>query len=67
MRYPHLGRCGLRVSRLGLGGFNFGVVCDEEAWFAILDQAVEAGINFADTADMYAGGQSEEITGRWMA
>jgi len=76
MQYVHLGRTGLKVSRLGLGTMNFGDVSDEKASFAIMDAAFEAGINFIDTADVYGGpqrpdiergyGRSEEIIGRWM-
>lgn len=77
MTYDHLGRTGLKVSRLGLGTMNFGWVTDEPTAFAILDRAVEEGINFVDTADVYGGpqspdmergyGLSEEIIGRWLA
>ncbi|WP_141713054.1 aldo/keto reductase, partial [Streptomyces sparsogenes] len=77
MTYNHLGRTGLKVSRLGLGTMNFGWVTDEPTGFAILDRAVEEGINFIDTADVYGGpqspdmtqgyGLSEEIIGRWLA
>ena len=77
MQYKHLGRTGLQVSRLGLGTMNFGELTDEAAAFEIMDQALEAGINFFDTADVYGGpqspdmekgyGVSEEIIGRWLA
>ncbi|MFF5307915.1 aldo/keto reductase [Streptomyces massasporeus] len=77
MTYQHLGRTGLKVSKLGLGTMNFGWVTDESTSFAILDRAVEEGINFVDTADVYGGpqapdmevgyGLSEEIIGRWLA
>ncbi|MEU4466855.1 aldo/keto reductase [Streptomyces sp. NPDC024017] len=77
MTYQHLGRTGLKVSTLGLGTMNFGWVTDESTSFAILDRAVEEGINFVDTADVYGGpqapdmevgyGLSEEIIGRWLA
>nr|WP_314840681.1 aldo/keto reductase [uncultured Microbacterium sp.] len=73
MHYTRLGNAGARVSRLALGTMNFGPVIDEEASRAILDRAVDAGIDFIDTADVYGGGrwgdhpgQSEEILGRWM-
>lgn len=76
MRYAHLGRSGLKVSRLCLGTMNFGYVTDEAAAFVIMDKAAEAGINFFDTADVYGGPQtpdmekgfgiSEEIIGRWL-
>jgi aryl-alcohol dehydrogenase-like predicted oxidoreductase len=77
MPVNHLGRSGLRVSALGLGTMNFGWHTDEAASFALLDRAVEEGINLVDTADIYGGSQrpgirqgygiSEEIIGRWLA
>ncbi len=77
MQYTHLGRTGLKVSRLALGTMNFGMVTDEPEAFAIMDAALDAGITFLDTADVYGGpqkpdiekgyGVSEEIIGRWMA
>ena len=76
MKYTHLGRTGLTVSRLALGTMNFGYVTDETASFGIMDAAVDSGINFFDTADVYGGpqkpdiekgyGTSEEIIGRWL-
>lgn len=76
MNYTHLGRTGLKVSRLCLGTMNFGDVTDEAMSFRILNAAVEAGINFIDTADVYGteqspdirqgSGLSEEIIGRWL-
>jgi aryl-alcohol dehydrogenase-like predicted oxidoreductase len=45
---------------------NFGGRIEDEATFAVLDAAVEEGINFFDTADVYAGGKAEEVMGRWM-
>lgn len=77
MKYTHLGRTGLKVSRLGLGTMNFGELTDEATSFAIMDRALDAGINFFDTADVYGGpqspdmekgfGLSEEIIGRWFS
>ncbi|MDF7660847.1 aldo/keto reductase [Erwiniaceae bacterium L1_54_6] len=77
MEYTHLGRAGLKVSRLCLGTMNFGDATDEQTSFAIMDAAIDAGINFFDTADVYGGpqspdmakgyGLSEEIIGRWLA
>jgi aryl-alcohol dehydrogenase-like predicted oxidoreductase len=77
MKYKHLGRTGLQVSRLALGTMNFGELTGETASFEIMDTALEAGINFFDTADVYGGpqspdmekgfGTSEEIIGRWLA
>ena len=77
MEYTNLGRTGLRVSRLALGTMNFGELTSEAASFEIMDAALDAGINFFDTADVYGGpqspdmekgfGTSEEIIGRWLA
>ena len=73
MQYVTLGRSQAKVSRLCLGTMNFGPVIDEHDSFAILDAAVDAGINFVDTADVYGSGpfgdqygQSEEILGQWL-
>jgi aryl-alcohol dehydrogenase-like predicted oxidoreductase len=69
MKFAHLGRTGLRVSRLCLGTMNFGPETDESASFAIMDRAHEVGINFFDTANVYGRskgrGATEEIVGRW--
>jgi aryl-alcohol dehydrogenase-like predicted oxidoreductase len=71
MEYKYLGRSGLRVSRLCLGTMNFGVDTDEHESFRIMDAALDAGINFFDTANIYGWGQNsgrtEEIIGRWFA
>jgi aryl-alcohol dehydrogenase-like predicted oxidoreductase len=71
MDYTHLGRAGLRVSRLCLGTMNFGPQTTEPDSHAILDQALEAGINFIDTANVYGWktgeGITENIVGRWFA
>ncbi|MDB5714440.1 MAG: aldo/keto reductase [Sphingomonadales bacterium] len=68
MEYTRLGSTGTQVSRLCLGTMSFGSqqdwMIDEEASFAIVRRAVEAGINFFDTADAYSRGESEEILGR---
>ncbi len=61
MQYTSLGRSGLQVSRLVLGTMNFGMVTDEPIGFEIMDEALEAGINFIDTADVYGGPQSPDI------
>jgi aryl-alcohol dehydrogenase-like predicted oxidoreductase len=76
MQYTSLGRSGLQVSRLALGTMNFGELTDETVSFEIMDVALDAGINFFDTADVYGGpqrpdmekgyGTSEEIIGRWL-
>lgn len=67
MQYTKLGRAGVKVSRLALGTMNFGWHTDEAASFEIMDAALDAGINFYDTANIYSGGASEEIVGRWLA
>jgi aryl-alcohol dehydrogenase-like predicted oxidoreductase len=69
--YAHLGRTGLLVSRLCLGTMNFGPETSEEDSLAIMDRAVEEGINFFDTANTYGWkkgeGVTEQILGRWFA
>lgn len=77
--YVQLGRSGLRVSRLALGTMNFGPVTEERDAHAILDHALDRGINLVDTADVYGAdanrtiawsqdkGRTEEIIGRWLA
>jgi Aldo/keto reductase family len=55
VNFKHLGRSGLRVSRLCLGTMNFGMTTDEPTAFEIMDRAVDMGINFFDTADVYGG------------
>jgi len=67
MEYRNLGRSGTVVSTLCLGTMTFGRETDEEGSFAQLDRFLEVGGNFIDTADVYAGGDSEEIIGRWLA
>lgn len=67
MQYTNLGRTGARVSRVVLGTMNFGWHTDEETSRAVMNAAVEAGINFFDTADAYGKGRAEEIIGRWFA
>ncbi|MBV9813735.1 MAG: aldo/keto reductase [Acetobacteraceae bacterium] len=64
MRYRRLGRSGLQVSPLCLGAMMFGAQTDESTSQRIIDRARDAGVNFIDTADAYAGGASEEIVGR---
>jgi aryl-alcohol dehydrogenase-like predicted oxidoreductase len=61
MTYAHLGRSGLMVSRIGLGTMNFGFTVDESSSFAVMDAAVDAGVNFFDTADVYGGPQSPDM------
>ena len=71
MKYTNLGRTALRVSRLCLGTMNFGPQTTERDSFAIMDRALEHGINFFDTADVYGWkkgeGVTEQILGRWFA
>ena len=75
MQYTHLGRTGLEVSRLCLGTMNFGSETNEADSFSIMDRALEHGINFFDTANVYGRsphfhrgeGVTEQILGRWFA
>ena len=71
MEYRHLGRSGVKVSRLCLGTMNFGPQTSEQDSFALMDRAVELGINFFDTANVYGWklgeGWTEQIIGRWFA
>jgi aryl-alcohol dehydrogenase-like predicted oxidoreductase len=67
MEYRTLGRSGCAVSTLALGTMTFGAESDEAVSHAQLDAYVAAGGNLIDTADVYAGGASEEIVGRWLA
>jgi aryl-alcohol dehydrogenase-like predicted oxidoreductase len=71
MQYTYLGRTGLKVSKLCLGTMNFGPFTSEPDSFAIMDKALELGINFFDTANVYGGqegkGITEQIIGRWLA
>jgi aryl-alcohol dehydrogenase-like predicted oxidoreductase len=62
--YRRLGKTGLMVSELCLGCMTFGRELDEEGSKEIVERFLEAGGNFIDTADVYARGVSEEITGR---
>jgi aryl-alcohol dehydrogenase-like predicted oxidoreductase len=64
MEYRRLGRCGLKVSEICLGTMAFGAKADEAESRRIVDLALEAGINFFDTADAYSLGRSEEILGK---
>ncbi|GAA3952242.1 aldo/keto reductase [Actinoplanes auranticolor] len=70
MRYVHLGRTGLRVSRLCLGTMNFAWQIGEPESHAVLDRALGAGITFVDTANMYGretgDGLSERFIGSWL-
>lgn len=70
MEYTHLGRSGLKVSRICLGTMNFGSFASDEESFKIMDRALELGINFFDTANIYGGekgpGYTEGLIGRWL-
>lgn len=72
MKYTHLGRTGVTVSRICLGCMSYGSpnwrpwILEKEASAPFFKYAIEAGINFFDTADMYSLGVSEEVTGRWL-
>ncbi|RLP96147.1 aldo/keto reductase [Micromonospora sp. BL4] len=69
MQYRTLGRTGVQVSSLALGAMNFGRIgqTTQEEATAIVDAALEAGINLVDTADMYGQGESEQMVGRAIA
>jgi aryl-alcohol dehydrogenase-like predicted oxidoreductase len=71
MDYKSLGRTGLKVSQFCLGTMNFGPVTDEATSFSIMDKALENGINFFDTANVYGWktgeGITENIIGHWLA
>jgi len=71
MEFTQLGRTGLKVSRLCLGTMNFGPQTEEKDSFAVMDKALELGINFFDTANVYGWktgeGVTEQIVGRWFA
>ncbi|QGH36197.1 aldo/keto reductase [Gracilibacillus salitolerans] len=71
MEYTNLGRTGMKVSKLCLGTMNFGPSTEEKEAHKIMDAALNAGLNFFDTANVYGGqgrhGWTEEIIGRWFA
>jgi aryl-alcohol dehydrogenase-like predicted oxidoreductase len=65
MEFRNLGRSGLQVSVVGLGCNNFGMRCDYDQTVAVVDKALDVGINLFDTADVYGGaGRSEEFLGK---
>jgi NDP-hexose C3-ketoreductase / dTDP-4-oxo-2-deoxy-alpha-D-pentos-2-ene 2,3-reductase len=70
MEYTFLGRTGLKVSKICLGTMNFGPYTSEEDSFKIMDKALENGINFFDTANVYGrdkgAGTTEKIIGNWL-
>ena len=71
MKYRRLGRSALKVSELCLGTMNFGPRTSQTDSIAILNDALDAGVNFVDTADQYGGelgvGTTETIVGRWLS
>jgi len=73
MEYRRLGSSGLKVSKIGLGGNNFGNRADEQTSITVINHALDMGINFIDTAESYSKGRSEELVGkalkekRWQA
>jgi aryl-alcohol dehydrogenase-like predicted oxidoreductase len=67
MKYRNLPGTGISVSSLALGTMGFGTETDEPDAFAILDRFVEADGNLVDTSNVYGGGASEELIGRWFA
>lgn len=71
MQYTHLGKTGLVVSRLCLGTMALGAIRSEQDSHEILDKALDIGINFVDTANIYGGrrfeGETEQIIGSWLA
>jgi len=70
MQYTHLGRSGLLVSKICLGTMNFGEYTQQADSFKIMDKALELGVNFFDTANIYGGklgaGTTESIIGNWL-
>jgi len=71
MKYTNLGRTGLNVSKICLGTMNFGTHTSESDSFKIMDRALDLGVNFFDTANVYGGsigeGITEKIIGKWLA
>ncbi|TVR64512.1 MAG: aldo/keto reductase, partial [Spirochaetaceae bacterium] len=63
MEYRQLGRTGVKVSPLCLGCMMFGGKTEPKESYSIIDRAIEAGINFLDTANVYSRGRSEQVTG----
>lgn len=70
MEYTHLGRSGVKVSRICLGTMNIGTYINENDSFKMMNRALELGINFFDTANIYGGdkgpGHSESVIGKWL-
>jgi len=73
MKTKRMGRTGLKVSEICLGTMTFGRQCDEAVSFSVMDVAMDNGVNFFDTADVYpvgggldTAGRTEEIVGKWL-
>lgn len=64
MEYRKLGSSGLKISEIGLGGNNFGWWADEQTSVSVINHAIDMGVNFIDTADVYDRGHSEEFIGQ---
>ena len=64
MEYRALGRTGIQVSQICLGTMMFGGKSDEPESCRMIDYAIEKGVNFIDTGDVYAGNESERIVGK---
>ena len=64
MQYRKMGRTGLKVSTFCLGTMTMGRQVDEETSIRIINRALDEGVNFVDTADMYVNGTTEEIVGK---
>ena len=64
MEYRKLGSSGLNVSVIGLGSNTFGVTADEAGSIEVIETAIENGVNYIDTADVYGVGSSETIVGK---
>ena len=64
MKYRNLGKSGLKVSEIGLGSLEFGGRLDEQDSVSLINNALDLGINFIDTADVYNAGRSEEFVGK---
>ncbi len=67
MEYRNMGRTGLKLSEISLGGWlTFGKTVEDDVAFRILDVAIDHGVNFIDLADIYARGNAERVVGRWL-
>jgi len=73
LKLKRLGRTGLKVTEICLGTMTFGYQCDQQTSFKIMDAALDRGVNFIDTADVYPvpvslekAGKTEEIVGKWL-